>query len=173
MTPPTIQTTRTFHIEYTSRDMSLATRNTACPIIDPTRTAVAAHRPRPRMSPSGFPASDVCVPMNCHREFGCVVRRAPFCARARVTGYAEGILVHTTSTLLPACRLLPANPLSHSPKRPQSASRFLCQSDFLPRGRCRSDLCGDASLVLASCPDGNLEPHSSRNSDDVFRCEIG
>jgi hypothetical protein len=72
MTPPTIQTTRTFHIEFTSRDMSLATRNTACPIIDPTTTAVAAHRPRPRMSPSGFPASDVSVPMNCYRESGCV-----------------------------------------------------------------------------------------------------
>ena len=41
------------------------------------------------MSPSGFPASDVCVPMNCHREFGCVVRCASFCAKARITGHPE------------------------------------------------------------------------------------
>src|SRR5215468_1767107 len=46
-----IQTINTFVAEPTSRDMSLATRNTACPIIDPMTIAVAAHKPRPRIRP--------------------------------------------------------------------------------------------------------------------------
>src|SRR6266568_9188013 len=63
-----IQTTRTFHIEPTSRDISLATRKTACPIMAPMTIAVAAHRPRPRISPSGFPVSDVSASIEGYRS---------------------------------------------------------------------------------------------------------
>src|SRR5215469_2113954 len=70
MTPPAIQMTRTLHIEPTSRDMSLATRKTACPTMDPTTTAVAAHRPRPRTSSGGFAVSDLFMTIDSYREFG-------------------------------------------------------------------------------------------------------
>src|SRR5215469_16505853 len=52
--PPIIQTARTLVGEPNSRAISLATKNTACPIIDPTITAMADHRPRARIRPGAL-----------------------------------------------------------------------------------------------------------------------
>src|SRR6266702_7917423 len=59
--PPMIQTARTLVGEPNSRAISLATRKTACPIIDPTITAMADHWPRPRIKPGVLLLSHVCM----------------------------------------------------------------------------------------------------------------
>jgi len=56
-----IQTARTLVGDPNSRAISLATRKTACPIIDPTITAIADHRPRPRIRPGALSLSHVCI----------------------------------------------------------------------------------------------------------------